>query len=274
MTPNDLLVFLGRSWSRLLLYPGGLTCLAVLCLFALIRRAAWPWQMPWRWSMLDLSAVVMPWLAIALLPVPGAVELSYSIDIVVTLSLLEWPLVLAIIYELGSGQQGQDQVAVGRLVAVLNGYLALVLATLMLVASAGSFEIPLLARQPGELAPAHAPLLHWLGIVGWLLVLPVLLLLGPFAAGEPERPAVRLGLQLRAIGLVAIAALPWISLIDRWSWLLPLPPLLIALLLWRYSDLTAGQSSQQWSKGYLCLDAISLLALLWDALAALQRRLG
>ena len=38
MTANELLSLLGRAWSRLLIYPGGLTAFGIIWLFSLLQR--------------------------------------------------------------------------------------------------------------------------------------------------------------------------------------------------------------------------------------------
>src|SRR5260221_8141042 len=90
-----------------------------------------------RWMV--LSSIVMPWLALALLPLPLAVALPRQIDIVVALALLEWPNLLAI---------RQDLRAAGlrRLTATLNSYPPLILATLTLMQAGNSLELAALPR--------------------------------------------------------------------------------------------------------------------------------
>ncbi|HWQ11983.1 MAG TPA: hypothetical protein VNL77_04245, partial [Roseiflexaceae bacterium] len=130
---------------------------------------------------------------------------------------------------------------------------------------------------------------------------PPLLELGPFAcdpartqgvrllragragAGGLERPrvaALALGMQLRAVGLVLIAALPWLELLPAARedgapvlWLVPLPALLVAVLAWGFGQLTARQAARPWALGYLWLSAALLGALVCAAAAALRERL-
>jgi hypothetical protein len=286
LTASELLVLLGRAWSRLLLYPGGLAPLTIVWLISRTenREPRTPvsssvlGRVPSGWfSVLALSAAVLPWLGLALLPLPLAVTLSRQTDLVVTLALLEWPLLLTIAQELRDERESTGQAAAQRLAAALNSYPALILATLALAQSGGSFELLALARWPGDLASTSARVLHWAGAVAWALALPPALGLGPFAARPPEQRALRAGLRLRSIGLLAIAALPWLG--DReWTgvivlWL-PLPPLLIAAALWAYHRLTAGQSPRRWARAYAVLDVALLLALLWAASMALRARVA
>src|SRR6266508_6847510 len=132
LTANELLALLGRAWPRLLIYPGGLTTFALLWLIGRIKnqeprtknnptnpglsldegderrtndeRRTTNDDERVRWSVvgssLDMSAVVLPWLGLALLPLPGAAGISRQTDLITVLALLEWPLLLAIVAEL------------------------------------------------------------------------------------------------------------------------------------------------------------------------------
>jgi hypothetical protein len=313
VTASELLVLLGRAWSRLLLYPGGLAAFTTVWLVvSLLPRSSLSTTAPAHPLTpspahpvtLAGSAVVLPWLALALLPLPLAIELPRQLDIVVALTLLEWPHMLAIGQELQAGDTR-------RLAAALNGYPPLILATLALAQSSGSLEIAALARAPDELASTSARALHWLGAIALVLALPPVLGIGPFAGGGPttndqrpttndQRPttrlssrsyvasiqasvarflgagAVALGLRLRALGLIALAALPWSGNQDS-GWALPrmlAAASLIAGLLWTYERLMRGQPARSWARAYLALDAALLLALLWAAYQALQSRLA
>ena len=134
-------------------------------------------------SGLEISAVVFPWLGLALLPLPLAVALSRQTDVVVALALLEWPLLLAVARAIWSAGEADQRSGLYRAAAALNSYPTLILATLALAQAAGSFELAALARQPGAHAPGDAGTLHWLGAIAWTLALPPALGLGPFAAG-------------------------------------------------------------------------------------------
>jgi hypothetical protein len=320
LTANELLALLGRAWPRLLIYPGGLAAFTLVWLLAKAttndrrgdevtrdasrvtsdaapgtRHPALDTQYATRFSILhsqfsilgswlDLSAIVLPWLGLALLPLPRAAAIGRPTDLLVDLALLEWPLLLALAAELRDCDVQAHKRARLRLAAALNSYPPLILATLVLVSAASSFDMAALARAPDGATPARAALLHWLGAVAWLLALPPALGIGAFAAHPPGALALRVGLGLRTLGLVAIAALPWFPLVGGdegdgraetaavWL-LLPLPLLAIAGLLWGFARFTTGQSARRWGRAYLALDAALLLLLLWAAYSALQARL-
>jgi hypothetical protein len=314
LTANELLALLGRAWPRLLIYPGGLAAFALVWLIGrtknqeprtknnptnpglsldegderrkdTIDRTPTNYERePWSvvGSPLDMSAVVLPWLGLALLPLPGAAGISRQTDLITVLALLEWPLLLAIVAELRESDAAWPR----RLAAALNSYPPLILATLVLTSTGGSFDMTALARPPDADTPLSAALVHWIGAIAWLLALPPALAIGAFAAGMPDQRTLRTGLRLRTVGLVAIAALPWFPLVGganmapggpsangpAWLWL-PLAPLLIVALLWGYSRLTARHSARRWARAYLAFDAALLLVLLWAAYTALQARL-
>ena len=307
MTANELLALLGRAWPRLLIYPGGLAAFVLVWLIARTKnkeqrtnqptnderrttngassktRADSQFSIHGTW--LDLSAIVLPWLGLALLPLPQSAALGRQTDLIAGLALLEWPLLLTIAAELRNCGAEASRHARPRLAAALNGYPPLILATLVLVSSVGSFDLAALMHAPEEATPARDALLHWLGATAWVLALPPALGIGAFAAPGPRAYALRIGLGLRALGLVAIAALPWFVLVAtsdenasvttdaRWL-LLPIPPLAIAGLLWGFARLTARQPARGWARAYLALDAALLLVLLWAAYTALQDRLA
>jgi hypothetical protein len=333
VTLNELLALLGRAWSRLLLFPGGLAAFAAVCVIAYLwsqrptrteGRAPRSEAEPARSAnqeaetfagswFLVVGSIAPPWLALALLPLPPAAGLSRQIDLIVALALLEAPLLLAVARELGKRDVAR-RTDVWRLAAALNGYPVLILSGLALAQAAGSFGIAALARVPGDLAPAFARPLHWIGAAGLALALPPLLGIGPFGAPSPLNKRsllgrggwevkgeklrarfaavtravgvdpIQIGLWLRTLGLVLLAALPWMGAFGALdegglrtvrgfaAWLLA--PLALAALLWAYSRLAAGHSALAWARAYLVLDAALLLALLWAAYQALQARLA
>jgi hypothetical protein len=260
---------------------------------------------------LALSSIVLPWLALALLPLPLAVTLPRQIDIVVVLALLEWPNLLVIRHELRAGDMR-------RLAAALNSYPPLILATLALAQAGNSLEIAALARIPGDSAAISMRALHWLGVIALALALLPALGLGPFAdegrrtrdgggqTGEDggrrsavgDRPrwrssrsylvnirnsvdrlfatgVLKVGLRLRALGLVMLAALPWAGAEGNSLALLRMlgGAVLVAALLCSADRLMRRQTVQRWAWVYMALDVLLLLALLGAAYVALQIRL-
>jgi hypothetical protein len=301
LTANELLALLGRAWPRLLIYPGGLAAFALVWLLERANRSpAVPRRVVDRGSriedrgsriedrdprssILGSSAIVLPWLGLALLPLPHAAAIGRSTDLVAVLALLEWPLLLTIAAELRG--RGAAERAVRRIAAALNSYPPLILAALVMASASGSLDVAALARPPAGDMPAPGALLHWAGAVAWALALAPALGLGPFAAGMPAANALRIGMRLRALGLVALGALPWFPVVagpDDSGFggagpallLLPIPPLLIAALLWVYGRLTAAHQPRRWARVYLAFDAALLLVLMWAAYAALQARLA
>lgn len=277
MTANELLAMLGRAWPRLLLYPGGMAAFALIWLAGRVRRGksldgervatALP-------GALAISAVAAPWLGLALLPLPLSAPLSRRTDLIVALALLEWPLVLTIAAEFRSPAPGAEARTARRLAAALNSYPPLILATLALAQSARSFEVEALARPPDATALARDAALHWIGAVALALALAPALGIGPFAAGQPDQRTLRIGLQLRGVGLAALAALPWLAPFGERPWLMPLPALLLAALLWGFDRAAAGRPARGWARACLALAGLLLLALLWAAAGALRDRLA
>jgi len=307
VTANELLALLGRAWSRLLIYPGGLAAFGVVWLISMFQHRvsarpptrpdarAGKAELPARASgraenLLVLSSVILPWLALALLPLPLAVALPRQIDIVVALALLEWPNVLAIRQELRAG-------GIRRLAAALNSYPPLILAVLALAQANSSLELAALVRDPGDSIALSTRALYWLGVITLTLTLLPALRIGPFAGygrrttndkAFPQTPdpssiarffaagALQLGLRLRALGLVTLAALPWAGAAGDGLALLRLlgAAALIGVLLWGADRLMRGQAARRWAWAYLALDVLLLLALLAAAYLALELRLA
>jgi hypothetical protein len=267
MTLAELLALVGRAWSRLLIYPGGLAALAAVWMIARLgRRQGQPVAAPVG-PELALSSVALPWLGLALLPLPLLMPLGRPLDIVVLLALLEWPRLLAAASE---GHAGD----IRRLAALLNSYPILLASTVLLALGAGSFEPGAMAVAPAGDAPLRTIAAHWLGAAGWLAALPPLLGLGPFASPVPASVALRLGLRLRGAGLGALALLPWAALLsERWLWALPAPAVALAALAWAFDRWTAGQRPLAWAWAALWISAVLLVALVLFSAAALGERL-
>jgi hypothetical protein len=291
VTPNELLTLVGLAWSRLVLDPGGLALL-VLIWWALQARRRAPDTSPYARSgdaglrLVGLSAAVLPWLGLALVPAPAATALSRSTDLIVVLALLEWPRVAAIAQELHASDRATADAGWRRLAAALNSYPLLVVATVALAQAAGTFDIAALARGPTEAGPATMRALHWVGAAAWTLGLPPVVGCGPFrarraAAAAMPAPAdgVGWGLGTRACGLVLLAALPWLApfgaLETEGSYELPalvaiaVVPAALAGLLWGFDRLTRRQPARHWAWGYLALSGLVLLALFGAAYAGL-----
>lgn len=265
LTPSELLALVGRSWSRLLLYPGGLAAFGCVWLVRAVARRQWPWR---DLPLLLGSAPVLPlaaaWLAIALLPLPGAVDLGRSIDVVAVLALLDLALLTALADDLCA--DARRSTGIERLAAALNGYPTLVLALLTLGFSSGSLELATTMRVPAESGVLAT--LHWLGAGALVLALPPLLGLGAFTAAP--RNAMWLGLALRGVGYTTIAALPLIVLgTGPWQ---PLPVLVLAGMLAWFHAATAATNARDWARGYLALDLVLLLALVGAAGFTLWQR--
>ena len=270
MTANELLSFLGRAWWPLLIYPGGLTAFALVWLLGRFERPAL--QMNYSPDLFArVSAVAVPWLALTLTPLPRVVNLGRPLDAVALLALLEWPLLLAITAEVRAADRAAWQAAGRRVAAVLNGYPSLLLALLTLAWSGGSLQLNALASPPADLATLMTRVLHWFSAATLVLALPPALGLGPFATCPPGDPALRIGLRLRLLGYLALAALPWFPLLGTNAWLRPLPPIVIALLLWLFNHVAKG-CPRRWAMAYNVFAAAQLLVLLGVALDALRTR--
>jgi hypothetical protein len=276
MTFAELLALLGRAWPRLLIYPGGLAGLmAASAILAYQHR-----QRPKDHALADgqgngialtpleaISAVAAPWLGLALLPLPLAASIDRSIDCVVALALLEWPRLLAATRETRAG-------ALHRLSALLNSYPPLIAAVLLLVATGGSLDLAILPSTPADTAPPIARAAHWLGAAGLLLALSPLLGLRPFDTPPPSERPLRLGLALRAAGVVAIAVLPWASLLSEAQlWLLPLPIAGVLGAIWGLDRLGASQPALRLARGGLWFGGVATALLMAVAAEALVARL-
>ncbi len=270
----ELLALLGRSWSRLFLYPGGI---AFLVAFVLMRGVYWgkpadhtgenlppqALRLPFSESPLFFvsyaSLVMLPWLGLALMPLPLAANIGRSIDVVMVLALLEWPRLWLAAYEYRQGR-------IARLAATLNSYPPCIAALGLLAIPSGSFDIRLLMQQPTPATPLLLSGVHWLGACGLLLALPALLGLGPFACPPPAAIVFRIGLLLRNVGITLLVALPFAALIpEAYSWLLPLPVCGIALLIWGMQRLGQGRAALPWARALLWLVAIEIVTAIGSA---------
>lgn len=279
VTPSELLALVGRAWVRLLVYPGGLSLFAIVWFafeflpantnhernrFSSIRARL----VAWASNIKALNAPIVlaaPWLAVSLLPFPGAVHLGRGIDSVVTLALLDVPLWYALWRELRI--VGLQERGVSRLAAALNGYPTLLLATLLL-ATNSSLELGQLVRPPAALS--IDTFAHWVGATGFTLALPPIIGIGPFTvAGEPR---MQLGLRVRTVGFWALASLVWMAPLQDQIWQV-LPPILLAVLLYICHQTTFEQPARTWARGYVVLAWLLLVVLLVTACWQLATRL-
>lgn len=259
MSPTELLAMLGRAWSRLLLYPAGLTAFAALLV---LGRITSPSKLdtqklsPIAYRLSSLLIIGLPWLGLALLPLPLAAELTRPVDVVVLLSLLEWSRMWAATEEFRHG-------TVVRAAAMLNSYPALILALLLMAHAKASFEVQALLQAPAGDAALPIQLSFWAGALALLLVLPALLGIGPFSAEPARDTALQIGLGLRAVGIAGMVICPWLSLLpEDYQWLLPGPLMLYGLLLWLFHRRTRHQRALPWAWGLYGLSIVLLVGLL------------
>lgn len=219
---GELLGALGLAWPRLLLYPGGLFALGAAWLLGrwLARCGLAPgggWHGAGGAGMLPaLLGAVPPLAAISLLPLAPARPFPYGLDLVAALALLEAPRLWR------AAGDADASGAIGR-AALARAYLPLLVAAAALAEAAGGLELTRLLRLP-EGWPGRA--LLGLGAALWLAALPPLLADGP--AGLVGR--------LRALGLLAVAALPLLAALaaagllpaEYAGWALPPAALLLA----------------------------------------------
>lgn len=215
MTPDAWLAGVGGSWRRLLLYPGGLTALAlaaaVYLLWRLLRVAA-----PLAWSRGRVHgwhafAVAGPLLAIGSLPLPTSTELFVPLDLPTLLLLLEIPTVLSIAAWIASGEQHRRASATVALIGLLAA------------APGIALLIPAFFTTAVLLSQLWAPPSTY-GVVAmgvcWLLLLPPLVGARPWYAAPPAELGPLLALWLRRAGHIALATLPFLNL---WPDELPAP---------------------------------------------------
>lgn len=258
MSLAELLAILSTAWTRLLLYPAGLAAIAILWLVWRVngRPATTPVLVASSQPLASLLAIALPWLGLALMPLPLSAALTRPVDVIVLLSLLEWPRLLAAAREFGEGKHA-------RAAAMLNSYPPLVLALLLMHHATGSFEVQALLQAPPNETVLLVRLAFWIGALALLLVLPAALGIGPFRAAAVEDAALRVGLKLRALGIAALGLCPWLTLIpEDYQWLLPVAMLLYGVLLWQLHRRTYGQAALPWARGLYLLSIVLLLGLL------------
>jgi hypothetical protein len=268
----------GGQWRRLLLYPGGLTVLALAAVgWGLWRFLGWrrrpqsaPNPLPWQPT--DLLALAGPWVALALLPLPHSSELRSPLDLPTAWLLCDLPLALAVARGWRGGAQQQIHAArwaLGWLVALP------LLATILVVFGSRTSTLTI-ADLPGLTRPRSA---GWLVLFGWLAALLPALQLGPWAAGAGLPGLAGLGLALRRaghVGVLSLAALPLWPVVPAAAsgWWPTLqrdgrgPAALTAAAIWVLLLLLdragRGRSAVLWGRALWALAAGLLLTLLWQ----------
>ncbi|MEM8531262.1 MAG: hypothetical protein AAGF95_10495 [Chloroflexota bacterium] len=290
LTMTELLVLLGRAWSRLLFYPGGVSAFAVIWLIAYLQpriasslnahvfhakhtNLTHPPTFYALHTFLSMSAVVLPWLSLALLPLPLAPSMERPVDVLVALALFEWPLVLTLATEVRSSNQSAQQNGWRRLAAALNGYPCFVLALLLLMTVSRSLQLDQLTRLPGMDA-GFVVIVAWIfGVCTLVVSLPPILGLGPFATAAPGDPGLRIGLRLRGIGLVVLALFPLLGLLESYLWVFLLACVLVGCYLIACIRFAGRWPTRRWAIGYAVLALAQLVVLLGASVVALQDRL-
>jgi hypothetical protein len=269
MTLAELLALVGRAWARLLLYPGGLSVLAVLWGLSRINAGHKQANPANRIALeYSIAALALAWLGVALLPLPLVAPLGRPVDMLVLVALLEWPRLVAAHAE---ARQGDTR----RLAAAFNSYPLLLAATLLLAWASGSLEAGAWSNLPAAGAPERTRAAYWLGALGWLAALPALAGIGPFRADPPCQVLLRFALQVRATGFVALALLPWVAWAGALSpWLVPVPVLGLAVAIWVFDRATQRFGTRRWALGSFWLALVLLAALAVFSAGSLAERLS
>lgn len=84
---SDLLGALGQAWPRLLLYPGGLSAMLAVVMFARLRGVTITRDR----HITTLIDTLPPLCVLTLLPLAPAASFAYGLDLATTLLLLMWP---------------------------------------------------------------------------------------------------------------------------------------------------------------------------------------
>lgn len=280
MTIDSWRAAIGGSWSRLLLYPGGLTALglalALALLWRLIAGAQQSHERPGIAAWWCIPALAAPLLAIGSLPLPAPTELRVALDLPTMLLLLELPALVAALDALRSpvlARQADGAVSLAGLLTAAP-VLALVLATVAM--SSGTL---VLAVPP---PPGTANLI---AAICWALALAPLLQFGPWYVPLPPRLSLQVALQLRRAGHLSLAVLPWLA---RWPSELPVPPtmieireklpfvgsfMLLALLLIVWDSIGRRGEMRRLGLLYIPVALVLIGVLLLQSVGALQDRL-
>ena len=211
VTANELLALLGRAWSRLLIYPGGLAAFGIVWLISILQNrvpslpallptagegsSAFPSPAVGRGvpqqrrgegiRIEQCYPVLSSWFGRPALACAGAAAAAAG-GRAATADRYRRRSSAAGVAEPAGDRQELRAAGMRRLAAALNSYPPLILATLALAQAGNSLELAALARAPGNLAATSTSALHWLGAVALALALPPALGIGPFAANKDK----------------------------------------------------------------------------------------
>lgn len=177
---SDILGALGQAWSRLLLYPGGLS--AVLMVLIVARLRGIPLATVGPFTLLDL---LPPLGVITLLPLTPAAPFAYGLDVPTALLMLLWP---------SFRRAARERIAPQQM---LEWYLPLLIAATALVSVTTTLDLSGLLHWPAE--PLRQ-LCFLLGVLAWIAALPPVTSLQSNLAGACSE-----------VGLLLIGVLPLIA---------------------------------------------------------------
>jgi hypothetical protein len=193
---SDILGALGQAWSRLLLYPGGLS--AVLMVLIVARLRGIPLATVGPFTLLDL----LPSLGvITLLPLTPAAPFAYGLDVPTALLMLLWP---------SFRRAARERIAPQQM---LEWYLPLLIAATALVSVTTTLDLSGLLRWPAE--PLRQ-LGFLLGALAWIAAVPPITSLQNDLAGACSE-----------VGLLLIGVLPLIAGLSTLPIINQIPPLIL-----------------------------------------------
>ncbi|WP_287156377.1 hypothetical protein [Chloroflexus sp.] len=147
---SDLLGALGQAWPRLLLYPGGLSAVLGIFVFARLRGV----KITSGYNITTLIDVLPPLSVLTLLPLAPAASFAYGLDLATTLLLLMWPVMRRAALERRDPR------------AVINQYLPIIMAAMVFASITNTLSLSGLLRWPAEPLPQIG---YGLGTVAWFI---------------------------------------------------------------------------------------------------------
>lgn len=245
---DELLAIIGGNWQLLLFYPGAVTVL----LLAVFVHVAWRRADAGRCSdagpaMVAVFAVACPLLVCAMAPIPRSYW-AYPLDLLVALALLELPHWLRLAARMR--QTDQRTFATAEAASLLNVYPLLALTCVALGQAAfGSLLLPQIRTGQG--------ILRWTGLMGWAVVLPPLLGLGPWRT-------IRDGIDdLRRVAHVVLLVSIALPAGDRWGYIGPVLGMLTALGSLTMLHYFWRGDARRWERLQPLVALALLLCLLW-----------